>query len=167
MAGWSLRSLSLGRSRSNAWIAVALALSLLVGSVVVTGVPLALAGSATYSNSLTGASPTYNRVAGNAATGAAVCNQAYSVGTSVFYQAQTFTGNITGLDDILNASNTINTISPSDSFFTLYQGSFNPATPTANCYVGNDDRDAFSVPGDRRAEIVTTLTAGTTYILVT
>src|SRR4051812_32113527 len=100
MFRWSPRSLSLSKSRLHSSVVVSLALSLLMGSVLVAGVPSAWAGSATYSGTL-GGGPTYNRVI-HSFTGAGNCNQlAGAIGDAVFYHAQPFTVDTTGLYDML------------------------------------------------------------------
>jgi hypothetical protein len=125
-----------------------LALVLLVGSMHLTGVPSALASSVTYSGTVAGLATLPVDCAG-------------SLPGNVPYHEQSFTVDTTGSYDLLNVTNGFGDL---DSVFLLYQNSFNPASPTDNCIASNDDRDFDN--GDLRSEIITTLTAGTTYILV-
>jgi hypothetical protein len=78
-------------------------------------------------------------------------------GTNVEYHVQSFVAPV-------SASYTINSIATGgwDNFLVLYQGAFNAASPLTNVIAGNDD---FGFIGQSR--IVRSLTAGTTYNVVT
>lgn len=92
--------------------------------------------------------PTYNRGSG--------CGVLSTVGTATPYNTQSFTVPTSGLYSILGVQNGW------DGYLHLYQGTFTPGTPLVNCIASNDD---FPVIG--QSQILVSLTAGTTYILVT
>lgn len=107
---------------------------------------------------LTTSSPTYRRGAGNNVT----TYGASSVGTNVYYQTHTFTPTVSGSMTLELVDGTLNGDTPYDAYMTLYQTSFNPASPATNFVRGDDD-------GGRKTyapKIIQNLTAGTTYILV-
>src|SRR4051812_40918505 len=83
--------------RAGSWLTGALVLGMVVASTLLVGAPLVLAGSATYSGTLTNASPTYHRLNPN---GCSVLSLV--VGLNVFYQAQTFTVDLTGTYTLTN-----------------------------------------------------------------
>lgn len=102
---------------------------------------------ATFTGTTVGA-PTYNRGVG--------CTALSGVGTATPYNAQTFTVPTSGTYNILSSQ------SGWDGYLHLYQGSFTPGTPLVNCIASNDD-----FPDIGQSQILVSLTAGTTYILVT
>jgi hypothetical protein len=79
------------------------------------------------------------------------------IGTNVPYHSQTFVAPNTDTYTITSLAT-----GGWDNFLVLYQGSFNPAAPLTNALAANDD---FGFIGQSR--IVRSLTAGTTYVVVT
>src|SRR4051794_26031907 len=113
--------------RMGLWVTILIAVGILGASVLSTSVPSVWAGSATWGGTLSGASPTYNRLNPNN------CNLlATSVGTNVFYSTQSFTVGVTGFYTLTNETNSFTQTGgfAGDSFFVLYQTSFDPASPT-------------------------------------
>ncbi|GAB3717413.1 hypothetical protein GCM10027592_59500 [Spirosoma flavus] len=100
---------------------------------------------------LTTSSPTYVRAAGNNVT-------TYNAGKTVYYQSFTFVATTTGSQTF---EITASTLADEDSYLSLYQNSFNPASPATNFLRGDDDSGV-----DYLSELTHSLTAGTTYILV-
>ena len=100
-------------------------------------------------------SPVFNRPLAN---GNSAPTSLSGVGTSVYYQAQTFTVTTSGTYRFLSTC-----VSPTawDNYVFLYKDSFTPATPLVNCLIGNDGTTASSAGFDYA------LTAGTTYYFVT
>lgn len=96
----------------------------------------------------TAGAPTYNRGVG--------CSSLSGVGTATPYNAQTFTVPTSGLHNILSVQDGW------DGYLHLYQGSFTAGTPLVNCIASNDDS-----PSIGQSQILVSLTAGTTYVLVT
>ncbi|MCX6874983.1 MAG: M6 family metalloprotease domain-containing protein [Verrucomicrobia bacterium] len=84
-----------------------------------------------------------------------------SLGTAVAYDMMRFTVSTTGTYTLKSTST-----NPAlwDNYLLLYSVAFNPAAPLANVLVGNDD---YPGAGVGTAGFATTLTAGTTYFLVT
>jgi hypothetical protein len=121
----------------------------------------ALAGTQTFSGSLTTSSPAFARPDGRAE----LCDLPTGLGgVTSFYSAQSFTVDTSGTYTIANTSNTFPAgpgFLAGDSFFALYQGSFDPANPLANLVATNDDFNF------NQAQLSCALSAGTTYILVT
>lgn len=108
------------------------------------------AATITYPGTLP-ASPTFNRPSG--------CATLSGVGTAVSFQQQSFTVDTAGsyTMTVLNTSPAIDTV------IVLYQGSFSPGAPLANCIAYNDDAAGISP----LSQITQTLATGTTYVLVT
>jgi len=143
------------------WARNAPVTALVGGSLLVLGVLSAWAASAFWSGTLDNASATYHRLAGGNCT---ILGGAQ--GTNVFYQAQSFMVDTTGTYTLTNDSNSFTQVgggSVGDGFFGLYQTSFDPTSATANCVTTADDQSG----ANRRPKIITDLTAGVTYILVT
>jgi hypothetical protein len=77
-----------------------------------------------------------------------------------YFQAQSFSVSTSGTYVLTNLSNTF----PSqDSIFLLYSPSFDPANPLVNLVAVNDDGPSLGF----RSQLTCTLTAGTSYVLVT
>jgi hypothetical protein len=107
---------------------------------------------------LTTNDPTYRRGDGNNTTNYSQSN----IGTSVFFKTYTFVANSTGPLTIETTGGTLNGDSPFDTYFSLYQSSFNPASPATNFLRGDDDSGALLFA----SRLTQNITAGTTYILV-
>ncbi len=125
--------------------------------VALVAAATAQAGFVNYSNTLTGASPTFNRpLSGTPPTGLS------GVGTSVFYHLQPFYVTASGLYSMETIAASL-TGTSDDTFLALYQGAFNPLSPLTNALSADDDGGAgfLSLIGSRP------LTAGTQYWLVT
>jgi hypothetical protein len=78
---------------------------------------------------------TYNRLTGS-------CSTLSGVGTAVPFDTLTITNNATGTANFVVTSSLVGggvCGDANDTFFTLYNGSFNPASPTTNCLALNDD----------------------------
>ena len=122
----------------------------------------ASAATVSYSGTITSGSPAYQRPVSPG--GPSTCLPPSFLAPAPFavvnYSAQSFTVSTSGTYDLLNVSNTF---PGGDSFFALYQGSFDPANPLTNLVYANDDIGG----ADPRAEINCPLVAGTVYILVT
>jgi hypothetical protein len=140
-----------------------LAVAAAVAGALVAQAASATAATVTYSGSLTAASQTFARPS-NAGIGLpTMCMPTVGSPNITNYNAQFFNVGTTGTYDMVNVSNTFTTTNPQDSYFALYQGSFDPASPLTNLVYANDDLSASIF----RSEINCTLTAGTNYILVT
>jgi subtilisin family serine protease len=87
-------------------------------------------------------------------------------GTAVYYHVQSFTVPVAGSYSLQQtvASYTDGSATNQDGYFSLYQISFNPATPLVNALSVNDDGPLQTL---NRPGLVYTLATGTTYILVT
>ncbi|MBD2702213.1 M36 family metallopeptidase [Spirosoma sp. BT702] len=103
---------------------------------------------------LTTGSPTYARAANDDVT-------TYNTGTTVYYQSFTFVAPASGPQTF---EVTASTFPDNDSYLSLYQTSFNPASPATNFLRGDDDIDFFE--GLYLSKLTHTLVAGSTYILV-
>ncbi|WP_332368244.1 M36 family metallopeptidase [Spirosoma telluris] len=107
----------------------------------------------TVTRTLSTSSPTYVRGNGDDIT-------VYSAGRSVYYQAFTFVAPSSGPQtfEIIAASlsDTFN-----DTYLSLYQTSFNPASPATNFLHGDDDSGK-----DYMSKFTHSLTQGVTYIVV-
>ena len=132
------------------------------GAFVAQAAP-ALGATVTYAGSLTAASPTFARPTSAGAGSPTSCTPALGSPNITLYSAQPFNVGTTGTYDVVNLSNTFTTVNSQDSYFALYQGSFDPVNPGMNLVYANDDLSASIF----RSEINCTLTAGVTYILVT
>lgn len=81
-----------------------------------------------------------------------------SFGANVTYQTHNFTPTASGAFRIISTA-----ANGWDNFILVYQTSFNPASPLANFYAGNDDLGTAGLSGFSSLN----LTAGTTYVIVT
>ncbi|GAB3512881.1 hypothetical protein GCM10027442_25000 [Emticicia fontis] len=118
-----------------------------------------LAVSSTYTYNLSGtivSGSTYNRAKGDSAT------TYVASGTNVYYQATSFVSPITGRVVIETIDGSLTGCCRFDTYVSLYQNSFTPATPATNFLIGDDDR-ADKIYGSK---IGYNLTAGTTYYVV-
>lgn len=116
------------------------------------------ADDVTYSYTLTGADPTFNRtLAGNPPTGLS------GVGTAVSYYLQPFYVNVSDSYTLETIAATLAPNTADDTFLILYQDAFNPATPLVNALQADDDAGAGSLSLISNRP----LTAGTQYFLVT
>jgi len=115
----------------------------------------------TYNASLVNGGPTFN----NPNEGAPPTTLS-TVGTAVYYHVQPFTVPVSGSYSLQQtvASYTNGSSSNQDGYFSLYQNSFNPATPLVNALNVNDHGVSQTA---NRPGLVHTLSTGTTYILVT
>ncbi len=107
----------------------------------------------TVNGSLSSSSPTYARASGNNST-------VYTAGATVYYQSFTFTAPSSGTQtfEITAASLTDGT---NDTYLSLYQAAFNPASPATNFLRGDDDT------GVGYLSLLThSLVQGTTYVVV-
>jgi PEP-CTERM motif len=114
-----------------------------------------IAGAQSYSNTTTGG-PVWNRPFVNPPP--ACGTELSGVGTAVRYHVQPFFTSVAGSYNFLSTAT-----GAWDNYLFLYQTSFNPATPFANCVNGNDD----GVGGIGTAEFAQSLIAGRQYYLVT
>ncbi|MVM28788.1 hypothetical protein GO755_01995 [Spirosoma sp. HMF4905] len=107
----------------------------------------------TVTRTLSSSSPTYVRATGDNVT-------VYSAGQPVYYQAFTFVAPSSGPQtfEIISASlsDTFN-----DTYLSLYQTSFNPASPATNFLHGDDDNGNAYL-----SKLTHSLTQGVTYIVV-
>lgn len=110
-------------------------------------------GSTFNSGSLATSDPTFVR---------SVSGTTYSSSSTVYYDVFQFTASTSG-------SYTFNMCTPGanwDGFASLYHTNFNPASPATNFIIADDDGNSTGNCEDD-SRITTTLTAGTTYFLVT
>jgi hypothetical protein len=121
----------------------------LTSSSVCAGVGNVTQNTNFFEGSLTTSSPTFVRSTGGTT---------YSANSSVYYDVQAITVSTTG-------SYTFNQCADGDGHASLYQTTFNPASPATNFMIANDDGNDGNCSLDSR--LTATLTAGTTYILVT
>ncbi len=123
------------------------------------GLVAAPALSNAVNGTLTSNSPSYKRGTGNNTT---VYTAATSAGTNVYYQAFTFvapsSGNVTF--EIVEAA--LTGTYPYDTYITLYQNSFNAASPATNFLRGDDD----SGPLQYSSKLTHSLVQGITYVMV-
>jgi hypothetical protein len=116
-----------------------------------------------YVTTLDAQSPTYNRPLANGVNAPTTLS---GVGTAVSFGLLTFIPDTTG-SYTLATSNAVLTPGPGgeaadDTFYVLYEGIFNPATPLTNAIEADDD------DGPNAHSLITrNLTAGTSYTLVT
>jgi hypothetical protein len=98
--------------------------------------PINYAGGvpATFTAALDADDSTYNRVT--------TCSTLSAVGTATAFDTITITNNSAGTANFVVTSSLVGggaCGNANDTFFTLYNGSFNPATPLTNCLAVNDD----------------------------
>jgi hypothetical protein len=98
--------------------------------------------------------PTYVRGAGDNTT-------TYTANRAVFYKTYSFIAPATGAVTFATTAAALSSPFPDDTYLTLYQSSFYPASPATNFLRGDDD----SGPG-YLSSLTQTLTAGTVYIVV-
>ena len=84
----------------------------------------------------------------------------YSAGATVYYKTYTFVAPITGVMTFETTAGSLYHYSD-DTYLSIYQNAFNPASPSTNFLVADDD----SGPG-RLSYISQNVTAGTTYVIV-
>jgi subtilisin len=115
----------------------------------------------TYSAALNNGGPTFNNP--NEGTPPTTLS---TTGTAVYYHVQAFTVPVAGTYSLQQtvASYTNGTATDQDGYFSLYQNSFNPATPLANVLAANDDGQQQTL---NRPGMTYPLATGTTYYLVT
>jgi Fungalysin metallopeptidase (M36)/Fungalysin/Thermolysin Propeptide Motif len=110
----------------------------------------AVAVSTTINGTITTSSPSYVRPDGDNIT-------AYVPGTTVLYKAYYFVAPSSAAFTFATTAGTI-----TDSYISLYQNSFDPANPATNFVAADDDISNTIF----LSSLTSTLTAGTTYILV-
>jgi hypothetical protein len=116
------------------------------------------AGTNTTQGVLTAGSPTYQRGTGdNNTTGYSA-----AVGNGYYYKTHTFIAPASGSVSIEITGGTLNTTNPYDTYLSLYQTNFNPASPATNFLRGDDDSGDLMFS----SKITHNLVAGTTYIVV-
>ncbi len=98
--------------------------------------------------------PTYVRGYGNNTT-------TYNTSRPVFYKAYTFISPISGAVTFQTTFANFIPFDGADTYLTLYQTSFNPATPATNFLRGDDDSGSFLL-----SSLTETLVAGQTYVIV-
>ncbi len=98
--------------------------------------------------------PTYVRGQGNNVT-------TYTADRSVFYKTYTFVGPVAGAVTFATTTAVLTSVDANDTYLTLYQNSFNPASPATNFLRGDDDSGIRTL-----SSLTQTLAAGTTYIVV-
>ena len=118
-------------------------------------VPVALANSIN-NNIVAGA--TYTRGVGNNAT----TYNASSVGTAVYYKTITFVATASGATTFEITAANLTGPDIYDTYMTLYQTSFNPASPATNFLRGDDDSGLL----DFSSKLTHNLVVGTTYVMV-
>jgi hypothetical protein len=111
--------------------------------------------SNTVEGSLTNSSPTYTRPSGNNVT------TYVSSGVVAYYQTFTFVAPASGNTTFETIDGTL-TGDPYDTYMSLYQTSFNAASPATNFLRGDDDSGALQYA----SKFTHNLVAGTTYIIV-
>jgi hypothetical protein len=112
--------------------------------------------STTINGVLTNASPTYVRADGNGAT------IYVSSGVTAYYQTFTFVAPSSGSTSLEIIAAALTGADPYDTYMSLYQTSFNPASPATNFLIGDDDSGALQYS----SRLAYNLVAGTTYIIV-
>ncbi|GAB4046404.1 M36 family metallopeptidase [Spirosoma litoris] len=117
------------------------------------GLIVPIAQTNTVTRTLSTSSPTYIRASGDDVT-------SYTAGRSVYYQAFTFTAPSSGTQTFGITSATLSD-SYNDTYLSLYQTSFNPASPATNFLHGDDDSGPAYL-----SQLTHSLTQGVTYILV-
>jgi Fungalysin metallopeptidase (M36)/PKD-like domain/Fungalysin/Thermolysin Propeptide Motif len=101
---------------------------------------------------------TFNRGTGTTTYTAATAG---SAGANVYYKTISFVAPSTAAFTFSTISATLNPGGSDDTYMSLYQTTFNPATPATNFLKGDDDAGVGSL-----SQITQNLTAGTTYIIV-
>jgi hypothetical protein len=112
---------------------------------------------ATFTSTINGSivsGPTYVRGLGNNVT-------TYTASRPVFFQTYTFVAPTSGPQTFATTAAALTPGTADDTYLTLYQTAFTPATPATNFLRGDDD----SGPGFL-SSLTHTLVAGTTYIVV-
>lgn len=112
--------------------------------------------STTINGLLTNASPTYVRAIGNNVT----TYTASSV--TAYYQTFTFVATASGNTSFEIIAGALTGSFPYDTYMSLYQTSFNPASPATNFLRGDDDSGALQYS----SKFTHSLVAGTTYVIV-
>lgn len=116
-----------------------------------------------YTNILNGevvAGPTYWRSRGDRVTTYTAAQ--VGIGDNTYYQTHIFTPATSGVVSIEVVAGTFNFGFPYDTYLSLYQTSFNPASPATNFVAGDDDSGTLQYS----SKITYNFVAGTTYILV-
>lgn len=103
------------------------------------------------------AGPTYRRGNGDGIS----YYSASSIGSAVYYQTITFMAQVSGKTFFEITSANLTGSLKDDTYLTLYQSSFNPASPATNFLVGDDDTGA-----GFRSSLAKELVQGSTYVLV-
>lgn len=119
-------------------------------------VPLNISNTVT--GTLLSGGPTYQRGNGDNASSYV----ASSFGSAVFYKTYTFVAASSGTLDIETVGGTLTGGFPYDTYLTLYQTSFNPASPATNFLRGDDDSGTLQYASN----LIHPIVAGTTYVLV-
>ncbi|RFS17823.1 3-coathanger stack domain-containing protein [Emticicia sp. C21] len=120
-----------------------------------------IADSNILSGTLSSNSPVYRRGQGDNQT----AYNPSTVGTGVYFGAHTFVAASSGTFDIHTHPSTLLSSPDSyDTYFTLYQGSFDPNSPATNFLVGDDD--SYDAVFQYSSKITYNFTAGSTYVLV-
>jgi CHRD domain len=112
--------------------------------------------STTINGLLTTSSPTYVRADGNNAT------VYVSSGVTAYYQTFTFVAPASGNTSLEIVAAALTGSDPYDTYMSLYQTSFNPASPATNFLRGDDDSGGLQYS----SRLTHNLVAGTTYIIV-
>lgn len=122
------------------------------------GLVAPLAKSITVTGSLVAGGPTYQR-GDNDDVSTYIPS---TTGNAVYYKTYTFVAESSGTLDIETVGGTLNGDTPYDTYLTLYQTAFNPATPATNFLKGDDDGGSLQYA----SKLIHPIVAGTTYILV-
>jgi hypothetical protein len=101
---------------------------------------------------------TYNRGIGNNVT----TYTASGIGTAVFYKTISFVAPASGATTFEITAANLTDADIYDTYLTLYQTSFNPASPATNFLRGDDDSGLLTFS----SKLTHNLVAGTTYVLV-
>ncbi|CAH0995652.1 hypothetical protein EMA8858_01777 [Emticicia aquatica] len=120
-------------------------------------VPTAIAYISAQNGSITNALPAYTR----SSTSSTVYTAATGDGSSVFYQTIAFVSPVAEAVTFSTTAAVLSAGLAGDTYLSLYQTSFNPASPATNFLRGDDDGGAGYL-----SSLTHTLSAGTTYILV-
>ncbi|MFD0878305.1 hypothetical protein ACFQ1A_29335, partial [Massilia pinisoli] len=113
-----------------------------------------------YTNTISGTittGPTYKRGDGDGIT----FYSASAVGTAVYYKTITFVAQTSGKTFFEITSANLTGQGKDDTYLTLYQTLFNPASPATNFLVGDDDSGA-----GYRSSLSRALVQGSVYVLV-
>lgn len=112
--------------------------------------------SPTINGLLTNVSPTYVRADGNNAT------VYVASGVTAYYQTFTFVAPSSGNTSFEIIDANLTGSDPYDSYMSIYQTAFDPASPATNFLRGDDDSGTLQYS----SKIIENLVAGTTYIIV-